>query len=81
MNGPLPPRGLRKTVNGGQYAFKWVTIEGLCQSHLYVTVPAGGAMTITEYLHEHVFRAGLLTHMTFGADWILSWFNMFLACC
>lgn len=51
------------------------------KSFICDTVPAtaGGAMTITEYLHVHVFRAGLLTHMTFGADWILSWFNMLLA--
>lgn len=53
MNGVLtPPGGLKKTVNGGQYVFKWVNIGGLCQSKLCVPqflLPAGGAMSITDY--------------------------------
>ncbi len=64
------PVALRKTANGQQYAFKVVNIGGICQSHLYVPnflLPAGGAMTITEYWHVDVFRPARLSNI-----WCLS---------
>jgi len=37
---PPPPGGFRKTEHGGQYAFKYINIGGLCQSFVFATLPA-----------------------------------------
>ena len=37
---------------------------------LYFLSQLGGAVTITVYLQKYMFRAGLLSHMTFESDWI-----------
>ncbi len=45
-------------MNGEQYAFQVINTGGICQSHLYLPnflLPAGGAMTITEYWPLDVF--------------------------
>ena len=71
MNGPSHPGspsagGFSKKVNGEKYAFKVVNISGICQSHLYVPIfllPAGGAMTITEYGHVDLFRSEVISNM------------------
>lgn len=71
MNGPShpgspPTGGFREKANGGHYAFNIVNLGRIYQSHLDVPnfmLPAGGAIPITEYWHEDIFRSALLSNI------------------